>query len=419
MIIRTRKLSDKNLSELLKRVFEILPDAAARGTFAAGVPFNISELSEIAGIPTRGSERLIDQLVISRSSGNSDTVQFGRGITSAVQPNNQTQEFHKFSTREPDPYFDELAIFRNPSAQNMADYQPFSKEERIEISREIGKYVPAVSTSNQTNAEAFGQMLDQNLSDLQRVTIEFLERTATSRTEDEAAFRKRELDLEEKFNQKSIELENQKAELEKRRAELNDREPQHERRRLREHLTGRLQATISEPLVKTGQRERYSNYFYLGAALVFVTFSFSFTWLQSQSDAAGSAAFWALSIKSLLSGVAGAAFAWAGLSGLKASAIASREYEQSIQRYAFDMDRASWIVETILQMNASEKATVPIEWLESVCRDLFISAERNTTENRSLDAFAALFDATAKARIGTAGIEFEIDRKGAKKLAQD
>jgi hypothetical protein len=133
----------------------------------------------------------------------------------------------------------------------------------------------------------------------------------------------------------------------------------------------------------------------------------------------GSAAFWARTAKSVASGAVGAAFAWAGLSGLKASAIALREHEKSVERYAFDMDRASWVVETLLQMNFVEQAEVPNEWLEAVCRDLFVTSGHKAEESRSLEAFAALFDATAKARIGTNGIEFEVDRKGAKKLASE
>ena len=419
MITTVRKLSDKNLVDFIKKIFEILPDAIARGTYAGGVGFAFSKMSELEGLPKRNNERLIDQVTVSRLDGNSDVVRFERGVTSSAQPSMQQTPFHRFSTRDADPYYDELAIFQNPSSNSMPGYVPFTADERIAIRREIGKLAVPVSLSNPTSAEALGHLLDQNLSDLQRVTIEFLERTANSRLEDEAAYRAREAELDERFSQKSADLESQKAELEKRRSELNDREPQHERRRLREHLTERLQTTISNPLAETGQRERTSHYFYFAAAAFFVSFSVLLTLLQSTSDNAGSAAFWALSIKSLISGVAGAAFAWAGLSGLKATAIATREYEQSIQRYAFDMDRASWVVETILQMNSTEKATVPDEWLNNVCRDLFVTGERNTNDTRSLDAFAALFDATAKARIGTNGLEFEIDRKGARKLANE
>ena len=145
------------------------------------------------------------------------------------------------------------------------------------------------------------------MADLQRVSIEFLERSAVSREQDEAAYRQREKALEAKFSRQNHDLETQKAELELRRTELNDREPQHERRRLREHLTGRLQSTIAQPSKQTTRSERFSHYLYLIAATVFIILSVSLTVFQTPEADASSAAFWALSIKSLLSGAAGAA----------------------------------------------------------------------------------------------------------------
>ena len=419
MIIRTRKLSDKNIVEFLRKLFSVLPDVSVQGSYAGGVTFHVTDLTELAEIPQKSNERLVERFTATRASGQSDTVQFARGITSADQSTQQSVPFHKFTHRDPDAYFDELALFEHPSRSHMQGYTAFSSNEKVQISREIEKFAAPISTSDLTTAAALGQILDQNLADLQRVSIEFLERSAVSREQDEAAYRQREKSLEAKFSRQRDDLEAQKAELELRRTELNDREPQHERRRLREHLTERLQSTIAQPSKERGQRERFSHYLYLIAATVFVSLSAGLTIFQTPEAGTGSAAFWTLSIKSLLSGAAGAAFAWAGLSGLKATAIADRDYEQSNKRYAFDMDRASWIVETILQMNTSEKTTVPDEWLENVCRDLFVNKERDSKEHRSLDAFAALFDATAKARIGTNGIEFEVDRKGARKLAHE
>jgi hypothetical protein len=420
MIIRTRKLSDKNIVELLRKLFSILPDVSVQGFYAGGASFQVSDLTEFTKIPQKSNERLVESFSATRVSGPSDAVHFARGITSLQnQQQHQTNPFNRFANRDVDAYFDELALFENPNRPHMTGYIAFSSDEKLQISRGMGKFAAPISTSDPTTATALGQLLDQNLADLQRVSIDFLERSAVSREQDEAAYRQRETALEAKFARQNDDLETQKAELESRRTELNDREPQHERRRLREHLTERLQSTIAQPSEKTVQRERFSHYLYLMAATVFVTLSASLTLFQTPGTGAGSPAFWMLSIKSLLSGAAGAAFAWAGLSGLKTTAIADRDYEQSIKRYAFDMDRASWVVETILQMNSSEKATVPDEWLENVCRDLFVNKERDSKEHRSLDAFAALFDATAKARIGTNGIEFEVDRKGARKLAHE
>jgi hypothetical protein len=170
-------------------------------------------------------------------------------------------------------------------------------------------------------------------------------------------------------------------------------------------------------LAQSRRSEQLAYVLYLATGGVFIGISVALALTDISTD--GSAAFWARTAKSLASGLAGAAFAWAGLTGLKTSAVALREHEKAVERYAFDMDRASWIVETILQMNAVEESQVPEQWLEAVCRDLFASSAERGDDRASLEAFAALFDATAKARIGTSGIEFEIDRKGAKKLAQE
>jgi hypothetical protein len=149
-----------------------------------------------------------------------------------------------------------------------------------------------------------------------------------------------------------------------------------------------------------------------------ISLAFSINWNSTTPVGGEIAAFWVRSLKSLLSGVAGGAFAWAGLAGLKSSARAFREYEQQIRRYAFDMDRASWTVETLLQMNSMETAQVPDQWLEAVCRDMFVLSPQQGEETRSLDALAALLDATARAKIGTGGFEFELDRKQAREIAR-
>lgn len=289
------------------------------------------------------------------------------------------------------------------------------------FAREIGKYAAPVVSVDQEQAAQFGQVLDQNISELQRVTIDFLDASRVAREEDEKALQVRLQELESSYIARSTELEEQKRALELRRKELNDREPQHERRRLREHLTAKLQEVLAQPKKTANDREWLSGIFYLGIAAVFISISaaLSFGLGSSQGPTGGElTAFWVRSVKSLVSGVAGAAFAWAGLANLKSSARAFREYEQQIQRYSFDMDRASWVVETLLQMSSMEKGEIPDQWLEAACRDLFHDSSIRPEEPRSLDALAALLDTTARAKIGSGGFEFELDRKQARELAQ-
>lgn len=415
MIVRTRKLSDKSLQALAKRLAQMVSDAEIHGQFAGGVSF-VTTVEDLAAIPNGANERLIEKLIVKKARSTSDYIIFARGRMTAPDSQQRQPEQQRFEVREPDAYFDEIAFFEHQQRQNISGYIRFSEDEKIAVSREIGKLAAPISDAQPGEAIAIGQVLDQNLSDLQRVTTEFLERSSIARQEDEKAFRQREAQLQSEFEKKFSELERLRDDLEVRRRELNDREPQHERRRLREHLTGRLQSTITNPPLTSGRRERESNYFYLISGAVFVVISVWLAAMTNEAMNAGAAVFWASSIKSLITGVAGAAFIWAGLSGLKAAAVAGRQYEQAIQRYAFDMDRASWTVETILQMNSIEKTQVPDHWLAAVCQDLFVTGEAKRDESKSLDALAALLDVTAKARIGTNGLEFEVDRKGARKM---
>lgn len=86
MIIRTRKLSDKNIVEFLRKLFSILPDVSVNGFYAGGVAFHVSDLTELTEIPQKSNERLVESFSATRASGQSDVVQFARGITSLTQP---------------------------------------------------------------------------------------------------------------------------------------------------------------------------------------------------------------------------------------------------------------------------------------------------------------------------------------------
>ncbi|HEX5183111.1 MAG TPA: hypothetical protein VFW19_08165 [Allosphingosinicella sp.] len=416
MIVRTTKLPDKDLLALIAELFRRIPSGSASLTIGEGVTTTIKGIEDIDAYQFDTSGRLIESFNFHCQPQEPDTVAFHRGTTVAEQlaAHGIQAAFNKVV---PSAYFDELAFY--PPRSRSGNYQPLSDQQRISVAQLLNSFAAPIDAASDDDARQLSKVVSKQIDDLRRLNLKMTEGLAEARQKDEEAFRARQVELDESFKVRLDQLTEKEAELEQRRRELNDREPQHERRRLREHLTARLQSTIAEPPPTTGRRERYSHYLYLIAAALFIGISLSLSLSTELGRASGSAAFWALSAKSLVAGAVGAALTWAGLSGLKSSAVSARQYEQAIQRYAFDMDRASWVVETILQMNSVEKSEVPDEWLEAVCRDLFVTTVQKPEDNRSLEAFAALFDATAKARIGTNGLEFEIDRKGAKKLAQD
>lgn len=417
MIIRTRKLSDKTIVGLLRWLLNKFENSNAVIAYGGGISTRVSNEEELRTLPNKGTERIIEKFTFNPTDSTlTDVVTFARGVQTTSQPNINADPVSKFVYREESAFFDELALLGRPNNQT---YKALDDDLKISVVRELGKLAAPVGEIDPVESGNFARVLDANLSELQRVTTDFLERSATERQRDEALFRKRMAELEKSYVQKQQELDRHKADLEKKREELNDREPQHERRRLRETLTRDLHQFVKEPPARAVQREWISNAAYIAIGFLFVAVSAILTLNYSQLNATDLAFQWSTIAKSTGAGIAGAAFMWAGLAGLKHTASSAREFEQQVQRYAFDMDRASWVVETILQMSATEKAQVPDEWLQAVCRDLFSSGGKKSDDARSLESFAALFDATAKARIGTSGVEFEIDRKGAKRLAHE
>lgn len=415
MIVRTPKLNDDDLLGIIEKLFDFFPEGSASVALANAVNRSFSDVDEIADYEFDRTQRNIQSFLFQCQSSEPDTVVFQRGVIDtdyARQQGDQTA----FAKRIPSAYYDELAFF--PPRSRTGNYQVLADDKKVTVSELLGSFAAPTDVSSDEEARKLSKVVSKQINDLRKLNLDMTAGLAEARQKDQQDFTQRQKDLDDSFAERLQQLTIKEGELEQRRKELNDREPQHERRRLREHLTDQLRTVIAEPRIETQKNERSSSYFYILAGIFFVAVSIFFAMNADIKLTAGSAAFWAQTLKSFASGVAGAAFGWAGLSGLKAAALAAREYEQNVQRYAFDMDRASWVVETILQMNAIEKANVPDEWLEAVCRDLFSIGGKGSEETKPLEAFAALFDATAKARLGTNGLEFEIDRKGAKKLAE-
>lgn len=268
-------------------------------------------------------------------------------------------------------------------------------------------------------------LITSQIEQLRELSLDYTDRQKEAEEKLEASFQKRQSDLEARIASEEVrlreeaanhaaDLEAERQKLEEWREEINDREPQHERRALRELLSGAISEKLEPDAIKSrwGERMAALSFTTAGAALLVASIYIT-EGISGNLDGAA----WLIAGKSLLAGVAGGAFLWAGLSNLRTATVSAREFEEAALRYRFDIDRASWVVETILQMSANEKTEIPSEWLEAVCRHLFENRTGSDESTSTLEAVSALFDATAKARFGTNGVEFEIDKKGAKKIA--
>lgn len=91
--------------------------------------------------------------------------------------------------------------------------------------------------------------------------------------------------------------------------------------------------------------------------------------------------------------------------------------ERELERYRYDIDRASWVVETILEARATQ-GEVPKEWVEGVTHNLFARGEKRDSEQNALEAVAALLGVSAKAELGPDGTKLELKRDGLRRLGK-
>lgn len=416
-IIKTTRLTDKTIMSLLLRILDVFPGAEVSVWLLGDTSLVFRKGDKVQSrIFTRASHSIRRFDLIDTATNR--MIRFGRGVVDVTHwsSSNRSDAAQVFmSRRVPSAIYDEIGFFRaDPNRGEAA----LSIEQSTLLDRILSGYLVPTDASDDNSLMYANALAAKQIDDLRAINLEVVESLNRSREALEEEYRSLRDGLKGEQEAKSLLLKQEKEELDKWRSEINDREPQHERRRLREVLTSRIQDSLRNPDDNVIRRESSVYWLYLATGAAFILLSAGLTLNSEYGSQIGSAAFWAQSIKSLVAGFAGAAFTWAGLSGLKNAAIAAREHVRIIEKYSLDMDRASWIVETILQMNSVEKSEVPLTWLESACHGLFTGNRGDREEQRSLDAFAALFDATARAKIGTAGIEFEVDRRGAKRLAQ-
>ena len=92
--------------------------------------------------------------------------------------------------------------------------------------------------------------------------------------------------------------------------------------------------------------------------------------------------------------------------------------EFMFKQMELDVNRASWVIETALEWKSENKAELPPELLEPIAHNLFRSSgEKTDCSDAPLDLPTMLFGASSSLTIkGPNGVEFNLDRKGLKKL---
>lgn len=96
------------------------------------------------------------------------------------------------------------------------------------------------------------------------------------------------------------------------------------------------------------------------------------------------------------------------------------ERAQSLERYLFDIDRASWVIETVLEMGEEENgiSSVPDAWMGGVTKNLFEQNQAQENIDGPVEALTKLMASGAAIKVGNGEASIECAPKASQKAAK-
>lgn len=336
------------------------------------------------------------------------------------------------SDREPSPYFDEIIIHPQEGSTNREAAKVIDIARAEKIIRNYQNIRLPKKSQNAAN-EAFDLLQAEvaALAQIQRETIssnanrqaEWEEFTATKREEIEldAKSRSEQFDAEKKAHLEKIDK--LQGELDAAKKAVDDRNHMHVRRELRQKITDDISEVISDGVNPPGTTRKNIEIviFIIICALV----AGAFTWQNFEAFTASATSttdttlMWFLALKGTIGAIATIGFLVYAMGWLRNNYLRDVSKAHELQRYGLDINRASWVIETIMEMTGKEGRVLPEKWIEGSCHGLFHADGADSSNVNSLEALGAIMNVAGKVEIGPEGPKFEINRNGAKKIASN
>lgn len=327
-------------------------------------------------------------------------------------------------------YFGSSSSHHNSSNEFCAEIYPI-------LLKHFSRNIPAIDPA--TDVKAFGIALTQ----MSEVSSNLISSLADARREQEARLAEALAKIDVHREEVESELEARRKDLaeiaEVNRAALDERESNLEnarardaRRKLRNNITDDVKEKLDGRL---GDKETSQlNWLVVFLAMVVVTLCLGLSLYSFQqfaefrtdaNDVAVKTDIWfnvAILIRGTLSFVTGIAFAYWLLNHLRSRAEQTLARRDRLERFSLDIDRASWVIETVMEFKEDEEGVtnVPSPWLTGATTGLFSEANAGSDipENDSLSALSELLASGASLSLGNGGAELKLDPKASKKVAK-
>lgn len=435
--IQIPRARDSALVEFFTRVAELLgTDTITVQQFgaASGSPLNPSDDDEEYQLYAKSDAYLIRSISVSQNKFS---------VSLARDADGQLLIFDKIR-------------FHNRQHDNPPVSSPFGSDVLAELNRLVGSsFLSSVEATAQihTDAGTFRELMQSHqrmIEQMQRTVATVGEQVASARLRLEQEFAERRAELEAEFGQRQAQTEatmeelrqsviTREEQLTQRSKELDDRDHIHARRQLREQITESIASRLRGAIVPRGTSMVGWSVLALtliGSAFLAAVSYFSLAEYAQIIDAAnnaagqrvqtreaiatsvlpGSTASWILLARGFLAGFGSIAFLVYAIGWLKSLYHDRLRAERELERYSIDLNRASWAVETIME-SRSKEAVIPDLLVAGIAHNLFDAAPDRRPSEHSGDLSAMLLRSSAKAKIGPNGAEFELNGRGAKKLA--
>ncbi len=274
------------------------------------------------------------------------------------------------------------------------------------------------------DATQYLRALDEKLQQLSNVAIEQTERVTESlRTQalrNEDVLREHREKLEEEYARRHAELDKQREVLEERIKDVDLADAKTSRRRLREQLKQKLDELAAE-LKFTAQtnRDRFVLYGVLGLALFVGAFVIIEATLALRDPTVMESDGWIY--LALRAGLGSALFGGVLIYFIRWQSAWVRERtreELRLLRTSLDVERASWVVESLVEFKNEEIDQMPEALLAAVTRNLFADPGQSAEITTPIDDVAEILRSgaqTVKLKLGEH--EVTLDRRALKGLS--
>lgn len=430
---RTTKLTDRQLIDLLFVLKKDMSPTQAYIRLAAGIDIDLLSIAEQDEQLTKlrsgrhaitSAHMMMDRAV---------QVQFYRGICDdASSPT---------SGRRPSPYFDEIFVGINQrhKTEDTVD-QLVACIDRIEQTLPATGTFPQSAGANDVIdvlnvqitklADQYTEMMRGLEKERAEFRTSFEEDRRTAEQEIDIARKRVTIEAEEQRNQleeyrTKIEasLDERRTGLDQREKDLDDRHHMHARRELREQITNNFKERIQKPAVSLRSANMRLIVFFLtltaGVGIgYFAAEDFKQTILV---DPAKDIPQWLLmteALRGIVLAVLAIGFIAYAINWLRLIYLDDVRTERRYESYGHDIDRASFVIETIMEVGEKENVEVPEAWVEGVCQNLFGDKSDDIYGAVPSNVASMLLDSIDGAKIGPEGAEVNIKRRGARRLAR-